>query len=210
MTKFEQACLLAFEDWADDIPDDLPEPEYSEKHKRWVKKLFNKMRGDRYHRFTTNTVKVMLVAAVLSALLLTAFVIPSSREYFIDNFEIFSRYKITENNKNSVNGEITVGYIPEGFELTKKEHYSKHSYFQYDSINNTCYIALYKYSSTMEVDFDTEDIDVQHITYDDTLYSYSTDLYGNSCVIWNKNDYIYKIDANLSINELIKIAKTVK
>ena len=75
MTKFEQACLLAFEDWADDIPDDLPEPEYSEKHKRWVKKLFNKMRGDRYHRFTTNTVKVMLVAAVLSALLLTAFVI---------------------------------------------------------------------------------------------------------------------------------------
>lgn len=210
MTKFEQACLLAFEDWADDIPDDLPEPVYSEKHKRWVKKLFNKMRGDRYHRFTTNTVKVMLVAAVLFALLLTAFVIPSSREYIIDKFDIYSTYKLTEDNGNSVNGEITVGYIPEGFELTKKEYYSKHCYFQYDSNDANYYIALYKYASTMKVEFDTENVDIQHVTYNNTLYSYSTDLYGNCCVIWNKNDYIFKIDANLSINELIKIAETVK
>ena len=144
MTKFEQACLLAFEDWADDIPDDLPEPEYSEKHKRWVKKLFNKMRGDHYHRFTTNTVKVMLVAAVLSALLLTAFVIPSSREFIIDKFDIFSTYKLTEDNGNSVNGEITVGYIPEGFELESFDTHSKIINYKYSSQNNK-YFTIFKY-----------------------------------------------------------------
>lgn len=209
MTKFEQACLLAFEDWADDIPDDLPEPEYSEKHKRWVKKLFNKMRGDRYHMFTTRTVKVMLVAAVLSALLLTAFVIPSSREFIIDKFDIYSTYKLTEDNGNSVNGEITVGYIPEGFEPTKKEHYSKHMCYQYDSTNGES-IVIYKYSSSMKVDFDTENVVVEEIVVDSTIYKYCTSISGNCNVIWNSNDYIYKVEGNMAKNELIKIAETIK
>lgn len=209
MTKFEQACLLAFEDWADDIPDDLPEPEYSEKHKRWVKKLFNKMRGDHYHRFTTNTVKVMLVAAVLSALLLTAFVIPSSREFIIDNFETFSRYKITENNKNSVNGEITVGYIPEGFKLSEQGEYSKTIYSKYISLDEKVF-TINKYSSSIEVDFDTEDMSTKEIAYNGITYICGADLYGHSYVVWNANDYVYKIDGNISTEEILIIAKSIK
>ena len=208
MTKFEQACLLAFEDWADDIPDDLPEPEYSEKHKRWIKKLFNKMRGDHYHRFTTNTVKVMLVAAILSALLLTAFVIPSSREYFIDNFEIFSRYKITENNKNSVNGEITVGYIPEGFKLSEQGEYSKTIYSKYISLDEKVF-TINKYSSSIEVDFDTEYSKTLEVIIDNVIYTYSISKSGMYNIMWIKNDYLYQIDGQLSFEELIEIAKTV-
>lgn len=209
MTKFEQACLLAFEDWADDIPDDLPEPEYSEKHKRWVKKLFNKMRGDRYHRFTTNTVKVMLVAAVLSALLLTAFVIPSSREFIIDKFDIYSTYKLTEDNDNSVNGEITVGYIPEGFELESSVTQSKHMLVKYSSNNNN-YFSVIKCSSSMVVEFDTENLDTNEIVDNDILFVVGTDKYGNTNIVWNENDYIYRIDGNISTDEMLNIAKTVK
>lgn len=209
MTKFEQACLLAFEDWADDIPDDLPEPEYSEKHKRWVKKLFNKMRGDRYHRFTTNTVKVMLVAAVLSALLLTAFVIPSSREFIIDKFDIYSTYKLTEDNGNSVNGEITVGYIPEGFAVTDKHIFSKSIFVKYE-FQGVKYFTIYKQTSSMEFTFDTENIETKEIDFNNISYIYGTDLYGNSYVFWNKNDYIYKIDGNIDVDEMLNIAKTIK
>ena len=209
MTKFEQACLLAFEDWADDIPDDLPEPEYSEKHKRWVKKLFNKMRGDRYHRFTTNTVKVMLVAAVLSALLLTAFVIPSSREFIIDKFHNYSTYKLTEDNGNSVNGEITVGYIPEGFELVEKQSYSK----QLTSIfknENEKHLIIYKSASTSKINFDTEDLNVKMFDVNGIKYTVCIDEHGNVNILWTKNDYIYRIDGNISVEELIKVSETVK
>lgn len=208
MTKFEQACLLAFEDWADDIPDDLPEPEYSEKHKRWVKKLFNKMRGDRYHRFTTNTVKVMLVAAVLSALLLTAFVIPSSREFIIDKFHNYSTYKLTEDNGNSVNGEITVGYIPEGFELESSVVHSRTVYYKY-VLNDKCF-TVYKQTSATQIEFDTENIAMKEFEFNDILYTYGTDIHENSNIVWSKNDYVYRIDGNVSIDELIKIAKNVK
>lgn len=208
MTKFEQACLLAFEDWADDIPDDLPEPEYSEKHKRWVKKLFNKMRGDHYHRFTTNTVKVMLVAAVLSALLLTAFVIPSSREFIIDKFDIYSTYKLTEDNGNSVNGEITVGYIPEGFERTEMGSYSNTLYSKYTF--NNAYFTINKYSSSIIINFDTENISTNETIYNGITFICGTDLYGYSYVFWNENDYVYKIDGNITVDEMLNIAKTVK
>lgn len=209
MTKFEQACLLAFEDWADDIPDDLPEPEYSEKHKRWVKKLFNKMRGDRYHRFTTNTVKVMLVAAVLSALLLTAFVIPSSREFIIDKFDIYSTYKLTEDNGNSVNGEITVGYIPEGFELINYVNDSKYIYCEYESSADT-YFLIYKCASTSKINFDTEDLDVNKFYVNGTEYTLCVDSYGNANLIWTQYDYIYRIDGNISVEYLIQVAENVK
>ena len=117
MTNLAKACELSLNDWLETFPDVIPEAECSKKHEKWKKNLFNKMRDDRYHRFTTRTIKVMLVAAILCALLLTAFVIPSSREFMLDKFDIASRFKITENNKNSVDGEITVGYIPEGFKL---------------------------------------------------------------------------------------------
>lgn len=208
MTKFEQACLLAFEDWADDIPDDLPEPEYSEKHKRWVKKLFNKMRGDRYHRFTTNTVKVMLVAAVLSALLLTAFVIPSSREFIIDKFDIYSTYKLTEDNDNSVNGEITVGYIPEGFEIESVIAHSKVIYNTYKS--NSGHYSIIKQTSATQVEFDTELNITDIITIDNVNYTYCQNKNGGYNLIWNRNDYIYRIDGTISKEEMLKIAETIK
>lgn len=208
MTKFEQACLLAFEDWADDIPDDLPEPEYSEKHKRWVKKLFNKMRGDRYHRFTTNTVKVMLVAAVLSALLLTAFVIPSSREFIIDKFDIYSTYKLTEDNGNSVNGEITVGYIPEGFEMEVSISNSKHTYNKY-VLDDEQFFTIYKYSSSIKINFDTEYISSEDIQIDNISYIHSVSKSGMHSIIWTKNDYIYRVDGTLSKEALLDIVVTI-
>ena len=209
MTKFEQACLLAFEDWADDIPDDLPEPEYSEKHKRWVKKLFNKMRGDRYHRFTTNTVKVMLVAAVLSALLLTAFVIPSSREFIIDKFDIYSTYKLTEDNGNSVNGEITVGYIPEGFEMVDCVSDSKYIFCEYES-NDDSYFSVYKCTSSMKIEFDTENMDAKTFVKSEVLYTYSLSSSGVYNIMWIENDYVYRMSGNLSIDDLLKVAESVK
>ena len=209
MNNFEKACEMSLNDWLATIPDIVPEAEYTKNHEKWKKKLFNKMRDNRYHTFTTKTVKVLLVAAVLSALLLTAFLIPSSREYIIDNFEIFSRYKITENNKNSVNGEITVGYIPEGFELVNKQVIYKGVVFDYASSNGLEF-TIKKHSSSMEIDFNTEDSIIEEKIVDDTKYTFCEGNFGINNIIWTKNDYVYLIDGPFANDEMIKIAKTVK
>ena len=122
MSKLAIACELSFNEWLETFPEVIPEAERSKKHEKWKKKLFNKMRNDRYHVFTTKTVKIILVAAILMTLLMTAFVFPSSRESLLDSSNIYSKFKITEHNKNSVNREIKVGYIPEGFELKQKDY----------------------------------------------------------------------------------------
>lgn len=210
MTKLEIACKLSFEEWNATIPasEDLPDPQYSKKHIKRMNSLFNKMRGDKYHRFTTKTIKIMLVAAVLLALMLTAFVIPSSREAIIKTFDIKSRYKMTVNNNNSVTNEIFVGYIPKGFELTEKYYDGKTSWVAY-TLNNGKIFTINKHSSMIEVYFDSENIDEKSYTINNITYTSTTDSTGYSVIVWNQNDYIYKIDSNLNIEELLKIAQTV-
>ena len=208
MTNLAKACELSLNDWLETFPDVIPEAECSKKHEKWKKNLFNKMRDDHYHRFTTRTIKVMLVAAILCALLLTAFVIPSSRAFMLDNLDHFSRYKVTENNKNSVDGEITVGYIPEGFQLETKDVLEKLVQSKYIA-NNGDFFTVLKYSSAVEVDFDTENFISEEIIVDDIKYVYCQGDLNMNNLIWTKNDYVYRIDGTLSKDEFIKIANTV-
>lgn len=209
MTNLAKACELSLNDWLETFPNIIPEAECSKKHEKWKKNLFNKMRDDRYHRFTTRTIKVMLVAAILCALLLTAFVIPSSREFMLDKFDIASRYKITENNKNYVDGEITVGYIPDGYKIKSIEQYSKYLINIYQSDNGE-FFTIFKNSSSMEVHFDTENYATEEITVDDNKYIYCQGNLNMNNLIWTKNDYVYRISGLLSLEELLKIAKDVE
>ncbi|MBQ3524260.1 MAG: DUF4367 domain-containing protein [Clostridia bacterium] len=209
MNNFEKACEMSLNDWLATIPEIVPEAEYTKNHEKWKRKLFNKMRDNRYHRFTTKTVKVLMIAAVLSALLLTAFVIPSSREYIIDNFDIFSRYQLTESNDNSVNGEITVGYIPEGFEKINEYVSSKNIFLDYENSSGTI-INIIKSSSANKVEFDTEAGIIDNIIINDTTYTFYDDETDYNCIVWNKNDYVYQIHSTVSKGELLKIAETVK
>ena len=117
MSKLAEACALSFEEWISTFPETMPKAECSPQHEKWKKKLFDKMRNDRYHRFTSKTIKLMLIAAILCALLMSAFVFPSSRESIVNSFDDFSIFKITKDNNNYVNNEIIVGYLPENFEL---------------------------------------------------------------------------------------------
>lgn len=209
MNNFEKACEMSLNDWLATIPEIVPEAEYTKNHEKWKRKLFNKMRDNRYHRFTTKTVKVMLVAAVLCALLLTAFVIPSSREYIIDNFDIFSRYQLTESNGNSVNGEITVGYIPEGFELINKQNSLKNSNYIYCNQSGVM-ITIAKSSSSIKVEFDTETGIIENFICDKIQYTFYIDENNCGYLVWNKNDYVYQTYGLISKDELLKIAETVK
>ena len=209
MTNLAKACELSLNDWLETFPDIIPEAECSKKHEKWKKNLFNKMRDDHYHRFTTRTIKVMLVAAILCALLLTAFVIPSSREFMLDKFDVYSAYQITEANDNSVSGEISVGYIPEGFDLIETTKNSKFIYNKY-MLGNNEFLTIYKQTSSMKVEFDTENYMSEEIIVDGIKYIYCQGNLNMNNLIWTKNDYVYRISGLLTLEELLKIAKDVE
>ena len=209
MNKFKIACEMSFNDWVATIPDDVPEAEYTDKHEKWLKILFNKMRGNRYHTFTTKTVKVLVLAAVVSAFFLTAFAVPSSREFIIENFDIFSSYTISEPNDNSVNDEITVGYIPEGFELKETCVDKKGIMYKYISPTNR-YFRILKNSSSSKVDINNEILYYETVVLGSNTYYYYLNETDTSYIIWNKNDYVYQVFGNISKEELLNIAENIK
>ena len=188
MNKLSQACELSLNDWLATFPDEIPEAECSAKHEKWKKNLFNKMRDDRYHVLTTKAVRIILVAAILCSLLLTAFVIPSSREFILENFDIYSMYKITENNKNSLNGKMNVGYIPEGFDLEGAGIVDKIVLFKYKDENGELFTVL-KYASSTEIFFDTENFVSEKIVDNNVTYIYCQDNENINNLIWTKNDF---------------------
>lgn len=209
MTNLAKACELSLNDWLATFPDTIPEAERSKKHEKWKRNLFNKMRDDHYHRFTTRTIKVILVAAILVALLLSAFVFPSSRETAINNLNVFSRFKITEHNKNAVNGEIKVGYIPEGFELIAEKQSGKQRIYEFEHKNGD-FFTIIKCSSIMELEFNTEFSDSEEIIANNIKYVYCQGNEGVNNLVWTRNDYVYRISGSFNLEELLKIAKTVK
>lgn len=200
---------MSLNDWGNSFPDIIPEAEYTKGHAKWLNNLFNKMRDNKYHKFTTKTVRLIIAAAIIATLLFTAFAIPSSREFIIENFDVFGTYKLTDSNNNSVSGKISVGYIPEGFELTEEVSKSKFTHSTFRNSNNVT-IDISKYVSTTEIDFDTEVIETENIVIDNTTYIYSLSQNNTTNIIWTKNDYIYSITGNISKTEIIEIAKTIE
>lgn len=208
MSKLAEACVLSFNDWIATFPEEMPKAECSKEHIRWRKKLFDKMRNGYYHRFTSKTVKIILVAAILTALLLSAFAFPSSRETIVDNFDIFSTYKITKDNNNYVNNEIKVGYIPEGYVLESNESIGKNVLYKYVNENGD-YLTILKHSSSYKVEFNTEKVETKEIVVDGIKYVYCSSNKGINSIIWSKNDYVYHIDSSLDYEILKNIAQSI-
>ena len=67
MTIFEKAVQLSLEKWVDSLPDlnDVPTYKFSKRHNRKMKRLINKMRGDRYHLLTSTEEKVVYAVIML-------------------------------------------------------------------------------------------------------------------------------------------------
>ncbi len=211
MNNFAEACKLSFAEWEATMPnfDEIPQPEYSKKHIKRINKLFDQMRGDTYHHFTRKTVRIMLIAAVLIALLLSAFVFPSSRELLMENFDIFGVYKMSEHNNNSVNGSIEIGYIPDGYELIVQNNLDKSAVYIYQSQNGD-EIKISKNSSATKVEINTENGYSEDIIINNIKYTYIKNYTGVNNIIWIQNDYIYQVCGNISKEELLKIAQSIK
>lgn len=209
MSKLAEACALSFEEWISTFPETMPKAECSPQHEKWKKKLFNKMRNDRYHVLTTKSIKIMLVAAILCAMLMSAFVFPSSREAITDNFDIFSSFKITKDNNNYVNTEIKVGYLPKGYEFNQTLDMGKYKSYRYVNDEGE-FITILKHSSSIKVEYDTENYNSKEIIIDGMKYVYCEGNFGVNNIVWIKNDYVYRVSGMFTYNDLIKIAQSVE
>ena len=84
-----------------------------------------------------------------------------------------------------------------------------HIYYKYTSEDNEEFVVS-KFSSSIELDLDTETGNIETINIDEKVYSYYVDENNYNYLVWTVNDYVYRINGTISKDELLKIAETVK
>jgi len=202
MSNFEAAVKLMNERWFDSLTE-LEDYVPSKKHQRAMNRLFDKMRGDKYHRLTRRAVALLVAAAIMLCAATAAIANETSRNYIIEKYKEYSVFRV----ENPTDKEITtieIGYIPEGFEIESKTKNKKACSCVYQ--NNDDYFIIEKWHSKSEFKIDTEEHNYIIIEKDGIEYCVFKSNNSFIGIIWNSNNYNYKIESNLSEEELLKIA----
>lgn len=209
MDVLKEACILSCEEWLSSIENIDEEHVFSKKFEKEMNKLCDKMRGDKYHRFTRKATRFLIVAAVIFSMTITAFAVPASREYIIKKFLTHSVYSITDvDNINNIE-TLNIGYVPTGY--IKGSEYTSEIITQitYTNSETDRWFTVSKYRNDSEIMFDTEEYEKDEIEIDGIKYITFKSSDSANGVIWNNDKYIYKISGSVDNNELIHIAKSV-
>ena len=204
MNNFEEACMLSNEDWINSLPTEIEPYKFSKHNNKQMNKLFNKMRNNKYHKYTKNTATAIVAAALISSMTITAFAIPQSREYIISKLFNHFSYTTKDTGCTEIVSGLTVGYIPDEFILTDK--FESDTIYSYEYLNDDKYIIISKYTLDNKINFDTEMYESEEIIINNIKYILYDSETENCGLIWNNNEYIYTIRGNISNEELIKVA----
>lgn len=208
MSILEEICLLSSEQWVDSFPEEIPKHKFSKKHNEKMKELFEEKSKINTYRSSKNTIRFLLIAAILLSITITAFAFPKSREFVTSRFSNHSEYNITEGGEVKKVKSLEVNYIPEGFEKTE-ESKSKYSYY-YNYENSEMNFSVDKSVISGTIGYDTEKYEDKIIEINgvEAIYFKPDDDLGG--IIFNNGDYIFIISGNIGEKELVKIAQNVE
>lgn len=211
MNNFEKACRLSNEQWVNSLPKEIDDYAYSKRHNRRMSNLFSKMRNNRYHKLTKSAARALVIAAIILSLSITAFAVPGSRAFIIENLSKYSLYKVNSGYSQGFSGNLVCDYVPEGFSVYQ-EHRDENGFInaiEYKSDNGEWYmVEAVDLNST--VSFDTELYDSKEIEFNGIEYILYKSNENNNGVIWNMNGSVYNLTGHISFDEALEIAKCTK
>lgn len=205
MSVLEEALLLSCELKTDELDCDK-EFSFSASFEKKMNGLLDRMRGNKYHKFTKSAVRAMIIAAIVLSFSATVFAFPSARQYVIAQFSDHNTYKVSDADDKSFAEDIYIGYIPEGFTensfsegggLSITAEYSKNDrwFFVQKSILDT------------KINYDAENEEI--IKHNGIEYRYHSSGEAKG-IIFNDGSYIFNVSGNISKDELKKIAFELK
>lgn len=204
MNNFNDACTLSCDDWLNNFSESY-ECDFSKTFEKEMQRLVDKMRNDKYHKFTRKTMSALIIAAVVLSFATTAFAIPSSRKYIIEKFTDHFSYAVIEPDNIDIVEDIIVGYIPEGYEKRNEYIFEKEISQEYQRDDE--WFIISKNTIDTEINFDA--LDTESKTIDGTKYLFFVTDSTNG-VIWNDSLYVYSVSGKINKEELIKIAIEIK
>lgn len=193
---------------------------FSEEFERKMQKLINRQKKFYYYWFNTVGKRVAAIILVLLLSLTTiTFSVRALREpvvsFIVETFEKFSNILFINDESKDTNVDlkfekVTPTYITEGYTLDYEfDDVSLYQarYFNSDKTSNITYIQLISDDSILQVN--TENVSYNNIEINNfKAVSYSNK--GINTVVLHAKDYAFIIEGNISMEELIKIAESIK
>lgn len=208
MTPLEEACNISLKRWVDSLPDNIEPYQFSKKHERRMKVLFNKMRGGRYHSITTRATVLLVAAILIFAMAVTAMAIPYTREFIIEKFFDHSTYTVVGGEYSEI-GDIEIGYIPEGFEKDYEYYGDNYCVTSFKSPNYDSWISIRVSLINQETYFDTETYESFETSVNGIIYScYRSDT--TNGIIWNNGTHTFNIFGNIDIGTMMEVSRSIK
>lgn len=207
MSILEEACLLSCEQWVDSFTQ-VPKHKFSKEHNKAIEKIIYPDKKDYRIKFSKNTIKILLIAAILLSLATTVFAVPACREHILNKFSNHSEYSVASTGNAKNVESLNVNYVPDGFKLVEKDT-NKFGYI-YEYRHNDKIFTVEKTMIDIQINFDTEKYGSEEIEISGIkaiCYRPDDDIYG---IIFNNGEYVFSISGNLSKDELVKIAQNIK
>lgn len=210
MNTLTLAAIERNRKWMATLPENIPEVEFSEKHIKNMKILLDKMRGDRYHRFTRKTTRVIIAAAVIMALMsVTVFATTDLGAYILDELSDHAIFQSLFESEETVDGKIDCGYVPDGFEIVTESSGDIHYLLIFENENGNSF-SISKRRNQAEMGLDNEYAQKSVVQISNAeLIIYEKDN-GDIRAVWCNANYTYRLDGDISYEEVIRIAENVK
>lgn len=212
---FDHIIEYGASSWADDIsPDDIPEEDLSDQLNQKMDNMFSsaRKRANRKRRFITARRIAAVFVVLLTMASITVMSVDAFREpivnFIFNNQSSQNRTKI-QTKINTENKGFNFAYMPSGYSFSEKNVSDNNSHISYkfqNKTSNLIYINIVL-DSTTENYSNIDKSDYSLLKYNNTEYYYIQDNFNQ--LLWYKNKVIYKINASLSKDELIKIAEGI-
>lgn len=192
------------------------EVKFSPEHEAKMRKLFQQERRcaqrKRMAKYTRRAAALLAAALVLGACLkydeVNAWLV-RIKNYFVEITQEKTAFNYEKNAQGDTysTDELTLDYIPEGFEL--KESVSKRDGLRLFFEKEDLKFSVNVYPQKGNKGIDTENADIKKFKINGLEAIFSTKENKN-ILVWNDGEYAFQILGNISESEIVKIAENLK
>ena len=206
------ACSSALDKIFDDIDGSMSDDEiiFSPQHISAVNQIFQNERKKK--KRVKMKFKILLIAVVIIiTLLLSLMAVCAFRErivnFFINKTHLGTIFHCESNEEDNLIGfELTVKYIPQGFEETQNYSDKSECLVMYE--NNEEYITVDKMNAPDRYTFNTENAEEKYIDINGNkaMSSINEDV---SMIVWTQNGFVYSVSGNIDSDILTEVAQNI-
>lgn len=208
----EKAFMDEFEQEMDELEKEPAEhKELPEKYRKTERKYYNKLHGNKSRKYLYLRRAVACILVCMSVGFAFMMAVPNVRatmwESVITFYEKYLKIDFSSSTGERI-GEFYAAYIPDGFTQTDVYESTQINIYQFEK-DSSIFTINYLYSNKKTLKFDGEQGTPYPIRINDQeAYRIEYNNQTNS-VVWRLDNYVFVVEGNISLEELVKIAENL-